>query len=62
MIFMPKQKLVAINSNFKIFFCKSKFARKPKMGTARDSVLCQLYDYKLKTDFLNKIFTSISFS
>ena len=48
---MSKHKLFAKNSNFKIF-SKSKFVRKPKVGTAVDSVFCQLYDNEIKSDFL----------
>ena len=53
MISMFEHKLFLENSNFEIF-SKSKFDRKPKIGTALDSVFCQLYDYKIKSDFLIK--------
>ena len=51
MISMSKHKLVAKTRTLK-FFSKSKFAHKPKIGTALDSVFCQLCDYKIKSDFL----------
>ena len=51
MFCLHKHTLVAKNSSFKIF-SKSKFARKTKVGTAMDSVFCQVYGWKIISDFL----------